>query len=222
MPGGAAEAWPRVKNILQTISAKAEGEPCCTWISTGGSGHFVKMVHNGIEYGDMQLISESYFLMKHLLGMNNEEIASTFSEWNKGPLDSYLIEITSDILTSKDDMSDGYTIDAIMDTAGQKGTGKWTAIAALDLGMPLTLIGEAVFARCLSSQKEERKTASSVLPGVTPNFEGDKKQFLQDIHDALYASKIVSYAQGKDITFLTSPQYPNRFFRFRIVASCRS
>ena len=197
MPGGSFAAWPRIKPMLQAISAKAEGEPCCEWISTGGSGHFVKMVHNGIEYGDMQLISEAYFLMKNLLSMTNEEMFEVFQSWNNGPLDSYLIEITTQLLTKKDDLAEsGYVLDVIMDTAGQKGTGKWTAIAALDLGMPLTLIGEAVFARCLSSQKKERVHASQVLPGVTSHFEGDRQEYIQAIHDALYAAKIVSYAQG--------------------------
>lgn len=213
MPGGASEAWPRIKNVLQTICAKADNnEPCCEWISGGGSGHFVKMVHNGIEYGDMQLIAEGYFLMKHLLGMNNEEISEVFTEWNKGPLDSYLIEITKDIMVKKDDLgSDNYTLDVIMDTAGQKGTGKWTAIAALDLGMPLTLIGEAVFARCLSSQKQERIKASNYLPKVEVNFNGDKKEFIQNIHDALYAAKIVSYAQGFVLLKAAESEYNWKF-----------
>lgn len=212
MPGGASEAWPRIKDILQKISAKAEDEPCCTWISTGGSGHFVKMVHNGIEYGDMQLISESYFLLKNYVGMSNSEISDVFAEWNKGPLDSYLIEITREILKTKDTDDDStYVLDTILDSAGQKGTGKWTAISALDLGMPLTLIGEAVFARCLSSQKQERVEASSVLPGVTPNFTGDKAQFIQDVHDALYASKIVSYAQGFVLLRAAETEYNWKF-----------
>jgi len=212
VPGGNEKAWPRIQKILQSISAKASDEPCCEWISSGGSGHFVKMVHNGIEYGDMQLIAESYFLMKHLLGMSNEEMHEVFDEWNKGPLDSYLIEITRDIMTKKDDLADtGYALDVIMDTAGQKGTGKWTAIAALDLGMPLTLIGEAVFARCLSSLKNERMDAEGKLPGVTMKFEGDKKQFIQHIHDALYASKIVSYAQGFVLLRAAEEEYKWKF-----------
>ncbi|MBD3308524.1 decarboxylating NADP(+)-dependent phosphogluconate dehydrogenase [candidate division KSB3 bacterium] len=196
MPGGTPEAWPHVKPIFQAIAAKVEdGTPCCDWVGKDGAGHFVKMVHNGIEYGDMQLICESYQLMKMLLGMTPDEMHEVFKEWNKGELDSYLIEITRDILAFKDD--DGQPlVEKILDTAGQKGTGKWTAIAALDEGIPLTLIGEAVFARCLSALKEERVAASKVLSGPTPKFEGDRQAFIEDIRHALYASKIVSYAQG--------------------------
>ena len=196
MPGGSIAAWPEVKGIFQEISAKVgDNEPCCEWIGEGGSGHFVKMVHNGIEYGDMQLICEAYQLMKDVLGMSNDEMHQAFKEWNEGELNSYLIEITADILKFKEE--DGsYLVDNILDTAGQKGTGKWTASVALDLGSPLTLIGEAVFSRYLSSIKEERAEASSQLSGPRVSFSGDKAQALKDIHDALYASKMVSYAQG--------------------------
>ncbi|MDB4598377.1 decarboxylating NADP(+)-dependent phosphogluconate dehydrogenase [Candidatus Pseudothioglobus singularis] len=196
MPGGSIAAWPEVKGIFQEISAKVgDNEPCCEWIGESGSGHFVKMVHNGIEYGDMQLICEAYQLMKDVLGMSNDEMHQTFKEWNDGELNSYLIEITADILKFKE--KDGsYLVDNILDTAGQKGTGKWTASVALDLGSPLTLIGEAVFSRYLSSIKEERVEASSQLSGPRVSFSGDKDQALKDIHDALYASKMVSYAQG--------------------------
>lgn len=196
MPGGSPAAWPHVKPILQAIAAKVEdGSPCCDWVGEGGAGHFVKMVHNGIEYGDMQLICEAYHLMKEYLGMSAEEMHQVFKEWNSSELDSYLIEITRDILAVKD--NDGQPlVDKILDTAGQKGTGKWTGIAALDEGVPLTLIGEAVFARCLSALKEERVAASKVLSGPKPKFEGDRKAFIEDIKKALYASKIVSYAQG--------------------------
>ncbi len=196
MPGGSPEAWPHVKDIFQKVSAKVEdGTPCADWVGSDGAGHFVKMVHNGIEYGDMQLIAESYFIMKKLLGMSNDEMHDVFAEWNKGELDSYLIGITADILAYKDE--DGEPLlEKILDAAGQKGTGKWTAIAALDEGVPLTLIAESVFARALSAQKEERVEAEKVLKGPAPVFEGDKKAFLEDIRHALYASKIISYAQG--------------------------
>ena len=196
MPGGSISAWPEVKGIFQDISAKVgDNEACCEWIGEGGSGHFVKMVHNGIEYGDMQLICEAYQLMKDVLGMSNDEMHQAFKEWNEGELNSYLIEITADILKFKEE--DGsYLVDNILDTAGQKGTGKWTASVALDLGSPLTLIGEAVFSRYLSAIKEERAEASSQLSGPRVSFSGDKAQALKDIHDALYASKMVSYAQG--------------------------
>ena len=196
MPGGSRAAWDSVKPILQAICAKVEdGSPCCDWVGENGAGHFVKMVHNGIEYGDMQLICEAYQLMRDLLGMTADEMHEVFTEWNKGELDSYLVEITQDILAYKD--TDGAPIiDKILDTAGQKGTGKWTGIAALDEGIPLTLIGEAVFARCLSAMKDERFYASSVLSGPVPAFSGDRKQFIDDIKNALFASKVVSYAQG--------------------------
>ncbi|HZK21961.1 MAG TPA: decarboxylating NADP(+)-dependent phosphogluconate dehydrogenase [Oscillospiraceae bacterium] len=195
MPGGSKEAWESVKPIFQSISAKVDGVPCCDWVGENGAGHFVKMVHNGIEYGDMQLICEAYHLMRDYLGMSADEMHEVFSDWNEKELDSYLIEITRDILAFKD--TDGSPlVDKILDTAGQKGTGKWTAITALDEGIALTLIGEAVFSRCLSAIKEERVEASKVLTGVNPLFTGDKKQFIEDIKNALYAAKIVSYAQG--------------------------
>ncbi len=196
MPGGSPAAWPYVKPIFQAICAKVEGDaPCCDWVGEGGAGHFVKMVHNGIEYGDMQLICEAYQIMRDYLGMNADEMHEVFAKWNEEELDSYLIEITKDILAYKDE--DGAPIvDKILDTAGQKGTGKWTGIAALDEGVPLTLIGEAVFSRCLSAIKEERVEASKVLSGPTPKFEGDRDAFIKDIKDALFAAKIVSYAQG--------------------------
>lgn len=198
MPGGCKEAWPLVQPIFQSISAKVDGVPCCDWVGSDGAGHFVKMVHNGIEYGDMQLICEVYHLMRSM-GIDQEEMARTFEEWNKGDLDSFLIDITKDILKYKD--ADGkFLLPKIKDTAGQKGTGKWTAISALNYGIPVTLIGEAVFSRCLSSLKEERVIASKVLPGHTdtlPQFTTvEKAKFIEDIRQALYASKIVSYAQG--------------------------
>jgi 6-phosphogluconate dehydrogenase len=196
MPGGSPAAWPRVKAIFQAIAAKVEdGSPCCEWVGEKGAGHFVKMVHNGIEYGDMQLICEAYHLMKSLLGFTAGEMHEVFKKWNGGDLESYLIEITRDILSYKD--ADGTPlVDKILDVAGQKGTGKWTGIAALDEGVPLTLIGEAVFARCLSAMKEERVAASKILSGPQPGFKGDRNAFIEDIGRALYASKIVSYAQG--------------------------
>ncbi|MFA6401793.1 MAG: decarboxylating NADP(+)-dependent phosphogluconate dehydrogenase [Salinivirgaceae bacterium] len=196
MPGGSPSAWPEVKTIFQTISAKVDGNvPCCDWVGENGAGHFVKMVHNGIEYGDMQLITEAYQLMKDLLGMSADEMHEVFKEWNEGELSSYLIEITRDILAYKD--ADGSAlVEKILDTAGQKGTGKWTAVTALDQGIPLTLIGEAVFARCLSAIKDERVEASKQIKATQPAFTGDKKQIISDLKDALYASKLVSYAQG--------------------------
>ena len=195
MPGGSPAAWPIVKPILQSICAHVGDDPCCDWVGEGGAGHFVKMVHNGIEYGDMQLICEAYQLMRDVLGMSADEMHEVFAEYNKTELDSYLIEITRDILAYKD--TDGAPIvNKILDTAGQKGTGKWTGIAALDEGIPLTLIGEAVFARCLSAMKEERVNASKVFPHEKPVFEGDKKAFIENIRKALYAAKIISYAQG--------------------------
>ena len=196
MPGGSVAAWPLVKDIFQSICAKTpDGEPCADWMGEDGAGHYVKMVHNGIEYGDMQLICEAYQLMKEGLKMSNQEMHDVFAEWNKGELDSYLIEITRDILAYKDEKGE-YVLDQILDTAGQKGTGKWTSVSSLDLGMPLTLIGEAVYARCLSAMKEERVAASKILSGPKYVFQGDKKAFIEDIRQALLASKIVSYAQG--------------------------
>ena len=196
MPGGNPAAWSHVKPIFQSIAAKTDaGEPCCEWVGRGGAGHFVKMVHNGIEYGDMQMICETYQMMKDGLGMSNQQMHDVFSKWNDGVLDSYLIEITRDIFGYVDE--DGTsTVDVILDKAGQKGTGKWTAISALDVGQPLTLIGEAVFARCLSALKDERVSASKVLKGPDSKFDGDPEALVNDLEQALYASKIVSYAQG--------------------------
>ena len=208
MPGGSPAAWPHVKPIFQGICAHVEGgSPCCDWVGEGGAGHFVKMVHNGIEYGDIQLICECYHIMKDILGMSNEEMHATFAEWNKGDLDSYLVEITRDILAKKDE--DGrYVLDYILDTAGQKGTGKWTAIAALDQGVPLTLIGESVFARCLSAQKEERVAASRILEGPKPaKYTGDRAAFLEDLRKALFAAKVVSYAQGYALMRAAAKEY---------------
>ncbi len=196
MPGGSFKAWPEVKNIFQSIAAKVDdGTPCCDWVGNDGAGHFVKMVHNGIEYGDMQIITEAYHMMKELLGMSHDEMHEVFKKWNEGDLDSYLIEITRDILGYRDENGDPL-VEKILDTAGQKGTGKWTGITALELGIPLTLIGESVFARCLSSQKDERVAASEILSGPEKKFTGDRRQFLQDLEKAVYAAKLVSYAQG--------------------------
>ena len=207
MPGGTPSAWAEVKEIFQATCAKTSaGEPCCDWVGEGGAGHFVKMVHNGIEYGDMQMICETYHLMKYGLGMSNAEMHAAFAEWNAGELDSYLIEITRDILGYKDDEGNE-VVDLILDTAGQKGTGKWTAIAALDEGMPLTLIGEAVFARCLSAIKDERVVASKRLIGEVAAFAGDKKAFIDDLRKALYASKIISYAQGYQLMRAAAKTY---------------
>jgi 6-phosphogluconate dehydrogenase len=212
MPGGSTKAWEHLKPIFQGIAAKVEdGTPCCDWVGEQGSGHFVKMVHNGIEYGDMQLICEAYHLLKSLLGLNNEEIANVFEEWNKGDLNSYLIEITRDIFRKKDDQDkDKYVVDLILDAAGQKGTGKWTVNAALEFGVPLTLIGEAVFARCLSAQKDERVFASKIpLPGPTPSFKEreNKQHFVDAIRDAVLASKIVSYTQGYVLMKAAAKEY---------------
>jgi len=196
MPGGNPKAWPLVKEIFQAIAAKTpEGEPCCDWIGQDGAGHYVKMVHNGIEYGDMQLICEAYHLMATLLKYKAMDMHKVFAEWNKGELNSYLIEITRDILAFKDEDKKPL-VDKILDTAGQKGTGKWTVISSVELGIPITLIAEAVYARCLSALKDERVEASKVLKGPKPKFEGDKEEFVEDIRKALLASKIVSYAQG--------------------------
>ncbi|MDR2257809.1 MAG: decarboxylating NADP(+)-dependent phosphogluconate dehydrogenase [Treponema sp.] len=196
MPGGSPAAWPLVKPILQGIAAKVEGGlPCCDWVGENGAGHFVKMVHNGIEYGDMQLICETYDLLKNLLGLNHGEMRDVFDRWNRGNLNSYLVEITRDILGYKD--TDGQPLaEKILDTAGQKGTGKWTGIAALEFGVPLTLIGEAVFSRCLSAAKNERVRASKVFSGPKIAAPADKKAFIDDLEKALYAAKVVSYAQG--------------------------
>ncbi|PKM10809.1 MAG: phosphogluconate dehydrogenase (NADP(+)-dependent, decarboxylating) [Gammaproteobacteria bacterium HGW-Gammaproteobacteria-3] len=195
MPGGNPDAWPLVKPILQAISAKVDYEPCCQWVGDAGAGHYVKMIHNGIEYGDMQIICEAYQLMSEGLGLSSDQMQAIFAQWNQGKLSSYLIEITANILSYKDE--DGSPLlDKILDTAGQKGTGKWTGINALELGIPLTLIGESVFARCLSALKEERVTAAKLLPKSVKKFTGDQKSMIDAIEDALYASKIISYAQG--------------------------
>jgi 6-phosphogluconate dehydrogenase len=207
MPGGSPAAWPCVKAIFQRIAAKTDdGLPCCDWVGENGAGHFVKMVHNGIEYGDMQMICEVYQIMKEGLGMTNAEMHGVFAEWYEGELNSYLIEITRDILAYKD--QDGNeVIDLILDTAGQKGTGKWTVIEALNVGQPLTLIGEAVFARCLSALKDERVKAAKALKGRRSKFRGDKDKFVYDLRQALYASKIVSYAQGYQLMRAAAAEY---------------
>jgi 6-phosphogluconate dehydrogenase len=199
MPGGSPDAWPAVKPIFQAISAKVGPKgniPCCEWVGPRGAGHYVKMVHNGIEYGDMQLICEAYFMMREALGLSNDELYDVFSEWNRGELDSYLIEITRDIFSVKDEGGKDYLVDKIMDKAGAKGTGKWMSQLALDLGVPSTLVTEAVYARCLSAMKDARVRASKVLKGPAARYTGDKREFIEQIRHALYASKIVSYAQG--------------------------
>ena len=208
MPGGAPEAWPYVKNIFQAISAKVEdGSPCCEWVGDNGAGHYVKMAHNGIEYGDMQMICEAYNLMKNILGLTPEELLDVFTEWNKGELDSYLIEITRDIFKEKDPETGKYVVDIVLDTAGQKGTGKWTSQSGLDLGTAVPTIAEAVFARCVSAIKEERVKASKVLTGPEIIFNGDRKEFIEDIRKALYASKICSYAQGYQLLKSAAKEY---------------
>ncbi|HOJ32059.1 MAG TPA: decarboxylating NADP(+)-dependent phosphogluconate dehydrogenase [Candidatus Hydrogenedentes bacterium] len=207
MPGGSPAAWEHVKPIFQAIAAKTDdGTPCCDWVGENGAGHFVKMVHNGIEYGDMQMICETYHLMKQGLGMSNEEMHATFSEWYQGELNSYLIEITRDILAYKDEEGN-YVVDLILDTAGQKGTGKWTVIAALDEGQPLTLIAEAVFARCISALKEERLVAAKEFPMSTAPLNVDRAEFINDLRHALYAAKIVSYAQGYQLMRAAAKTY---------------
>ena len=209
MPGGSPDAWPHVKPVFQAIAAKVEGGiPCCDWVGSDGAGHFVKMVHNGIEYGDMQLICEAYFLMKEYLGMNAGEIHEVFKKWNAGVLESYLIEITRDIFAYMDD--DGSPlVEKILDTAGQKGTGKWTSVTSLDEGVPLTLISEAVYSRCLSALKTERVNASGILPGPFPigKLTDDKEELVENIRQALYASKIISYAQGFALMRAASETY---------------
>ena len=201
MPGGSKEAWPAVKEIFQSISAKVDNEqgkkvvPCCDWVGDAGAGHFVKMVHNGIEYGDMQLICEAYQLMKNVLGLSADELHQVFDDWNNTELDSYLIEITRDIFAYKDENGEPL-VEKILDTAGQKGTGKWTGVTALDLGVPLTLIADAVFARCISAKKEQRVEAAKVISGPEISFSGDKAEFIEDLRQALLAAKMVSYAQG--------------------------
>jgi 6-phosphogluconate dehydrogenase len=206
MPGGSAEAWKYVKPILQGIAAKtSDGSPCCDWVGENGAGHFVKMVHNGIEYGDMQLICEAYQILKDLLRLSYDEMYQVFKEWNEGDLESYLIEITRDIMNYRENGQP--LVEYILDTAGQKGTGKWTVSASLDAGAPLTLIAEAVFARSLSALKDERTRASRYLKGPEPSFMGDKKEFISDLGKALYAAKIISYAQGFVLLSLAAKDY---------------
>ncbi len=207
MPGGSEKAWEAVKPIFQRIAAQTDrGEACCDWVGADGAGHFVKMVHNGIEYGDMQVICEAYHMMKEGLGMSNEEMRRVFSDWSKSELDSYLIDITRDILGCRTDEGEA-VIDRILDTAAQKGTGKWTAAAALDLGRPLTVISEAVFARCLSALKDERVAAAAILNGPGAAFDGDKDSLIDDLKKALYASRIVSYAQGFELMRAAAGEY---------------
>ncbi|MDB6064313.1 MAG: 6-phosphogluconate dehydrogenase [Pedosphaera sp.] len=207
MPGGSPAAWPHVKNIFQTIAAKVEdGTPCCDWVGENGAGHYVKMVHNGIEYGDMEVIGEAYQLMKVGLGMTPDEMHPVFAEWNKGELDSYLIEITANILAFKD--TDGAPlVDKILDSAGQKGTGKWTVMSSMELGIPITLVAEAVYARCVSALKDERVAASKKLKGPRPKISTDRVKFIEDIRKALYASKIISYAQGYMLMRAAAKEY---------------
>ena len=208
MPGGSAAAWPHVREIFQSISAKVDdGSPCCEWLGNDGAGHFVKMVHNGIEYGDMQMICEAYALMRNVLGMEPREISTVFGQWNEGELDSYLIEITRDILAREDDESGLPMVDVIMDKAGQKGTGRWTSLAALDLGVPAQTIAEAVFARALSAIKDERLVASQQLPGPGIIFSGERKVFIEQLRQALFASKICSYAQGYQLMRAAANEY---------------
>ncbi|HVO40016.1 MAG TPA: NADP-dependent phosphogluconate dehydrogenase [Spirochaetia bacterium] len=207
MPGGHAAAYESVGKILRDISAKVDGEPCCTYIGPDGAGHYVKMVHNGIEYGDMQLISEAYFIMKSLLGMTHAEMAEVFATWNRGDLDSYLIEITADILRKKDPETGQPMVEVILDRAGQKGTGKWTTQSALDMGVAAPTIAEAVFARCISAMKEERIHASGLLRGPAGSFSGNRADLVEAVHDALYASKICSYAQGFSLMRSAAREY---------------
>ena len=209
MPGGNPEAWPHVKDIFQSIAAKVEdGSPCCDWVGANGAGHYVKMIHNGIEYGDMQMICEAYDVMRHVLGMEPAEMAEVFAEWNQGELDSYLIEITADILAKTDEESGKPMINLILDAAGQKGTGKWTGIDALQLGAVATAITEAVYARSLSALKDERVAAAAVLQGPDAQpFTGDRSAFIEDVRKALYASKICSYAQGFQLLRMAAAEY---------------
>lgn len=208
MPGGSSKAWPHVKPIFQKISAKVDGaSPCCEWIGDNGAGHFVKMVHNGIEYGDMQMISEAYWIMKNALGMTPDEVQPVFQEWNKGELDSYLIEITAEIMGKKDDETGKPMLDVIMDRAGQKGTGRWTSQEALNLGVPAPTVVEAVFARAMSAIKEERVEAAKILNGPDVKFDGGKTEFIEMIRQALYASKICSYAQGYQLMKAAAAEY---------------
>jgi len=208
MPGGSPAAWPHVKPIFQAIAAKVDdGSPCCEWVGSDGAGHYVKMVHNGIEYGDMQMIAEAYLLMKQVLGMTPAQMHEIFKEWNKGELDSYLIEITADILAKIDDETGQPMVDVILDTAGQKGTGKWTSQSALDIGAPAPTVAEAVFARALSAIKEERVAASKILEGPPATFAGEREAFIEDIRRALYASKICSYAQGFQLLRMAASEF---------------
>jgi 6-phosphogluconate dehydrogenase len=207
MPGGDARAWEFVKPIFQAIAAKVtDGSPCCEWVGPDGAGHFVKMVHNGIEYGDMQMIAEAYSLLR-LIGLENAEIAQVFNTWNQGELDSYLMQISSEILTKKDEITGKDLVDVILDAAGQKGTGKWTSVTALDVGAPTSTIAEAVFARCISALKEERVAASSIFAGPKLEFTGDKNVFIEQVRQALYASKICSYAQGYQLMRMTALEF---------------
>ena len=196
MPGGQIDAYKIVEPIFTAIAAKVDGETCCTYIGENGAGHYVKMVHNGIEYADMQLICEAYALLKEVAGLSNEQLHDVFAEWNKGELDSYLMEITSEIFAQKDNETGKHMVDIILDSAGQKGTGKWTSQSALDLGVPIPTITEAVFARCISALKDERVIASNILKGPDTLFEGDINEFIESVRRALYTSKICSYAQG--------------------------
>jgi len=208
MPGGHVEAWPHVKPIFQSIAAKVDNStPCCDWIGADGAGHYVKMVHNGIEYGDMQMIAEAYALMKQALAMSADEMSEVFAEWNKGELDSYLIEITADILAKTDEQTGRPLVDLILDAAGQKGTGKWTGIDALQLGAPVTTITEAVYSRALSALKDERVAASLQLTGPDVDFDGDRERFVEDLRQALYAAKICSYAQGYQLLSMAADEY---------------
>ena len=207
MPGGDQKAYNEVATIFTRIAAQVSGQACCTYVGSDGAGHYVKMVHNGIEYGDMQLISEAYYIMKNVLHLSSEELYDVFSQWNKGELDSYLIEITRDIFTKKDELTGQPLVEVILDKAGQKGTGKWTSQSALDLGVPTPTITEAVFARCMSAYKEERVLASTILTGPSKQYTGNKEQFIQAIHDALYASKICAYAQGFALLKAASKEY---------------
>jgi 6-phosphogluconate dehydrogenase len=207
MPGGSPDAWPHVKDIFQAIAAKVEdGSSCCDWVGEGGAGHYVKMIHNGIEYGDMQLIGEAYQIMKRQLGLSADELSAIFSEWNEGELDSYLIQITAEILAYKD--TDGTPlVDHILDTAGQKGTGKWTVMNSAELGQPVTVVAEALYARCLSALKDERMEASKVLQGPNLAFNGDRNEFIEAVRQALYAAKIISYAQGYMLMRVAAREY---------------
>ncbi len=207
MPGGKREAYERVAPILTKMAAQVDGTPCCAYIGEGAAGHYVKMVHNGIEYADMQLIAEAYDLLKSAVGLSNEQIGETFAQWNEGELGSYLIEITAQIFRTRDPETGGYLVDAVLDRAGQKGTGKWTSDSALELGVPVTAITEAVFARCLSAMKAQRVAASKVLMGPSSSFGGSQKDWIGAVRDALYASKVVAYAQGFDLMRVADAEY---------------